>query len=392
MLKAYKLRIYPNAEQRVLLEKHFGCSRWVWNWALSHRVSVYEKEKKSVPLSELHASLPKLKAETATEWLAEVNAQSLQSSLRNLDMAYTRFFREKKGFPKFKSKYGRQSFQSPQRGSINFDSSTVSVPKVMGIKYRDSRRFEGQIKTVTISRVPSGKYFASLLVEDGVESPSPQKRIIESNVIGVDMGLTHFATLSTGEKVENPRFLRKSLSRLRRSQRKFSRRTKGSKNREKQRKIVARVHEQVSDQRKDFHHKLSTRLIRENQAVAVETLNVSGMKKNRSLARSISDAGWTQFFSMLQHKAEWNGKLLLAIGRFEPSSKLCVCGVINANLTLKDRAWTCFSCGETHDRDLLAAQNIKRMALHPSNFLRQGMTEFTPVEIGSSRSLKQECL
>ena len=380
MLRAYKFRLFPNTEQVLLMEKHFGCVRWIWNWALAKRIELWTKEKKAVSCMSLSVGIPALKKSKDTEWLSEVNAQSLQGSLRNLDAAYTRFFREKKGHPHFKAKRNKQSFQSPQGSSVDFANKTLTIRKIPDIRYRDSREFLGEIKTVTISRVPSGKYFASILVDDGAEAPKPKTKLKQADVVGVDLGLKDFCVLSTGEKVERPKWLTRSQRKLSRMQRALDRKEKESSNREKCRKRLAILHEKVANQRKDFQHKLSTRIIRENQAVALENLDVSELKQNSRLSAAVSDAAWAQFVTMLTYKAWWNGKTILKIGQFEPSSKLCSCGVINRNLTLKMRTWTCPACGATHDRDILAANNIKRMALNPQNFLAAGSREFKPVE------------
>lgn len=384
MLRTYKVRLYPTKAQAVEIEKHFGCVRWVWNWGLAKRIESYERHKKSISRFDLDSELPKLKSREETVWLKEVNAQSLQSALRNLDAAYTGFFREKKGFPKFKHKRGRQSYQCPQKAKISFAPRLLSVPKIQNIRFRDTRIFTGDIKTVTICRTPTRKYYASVLVENGKPQPEPEKRIVERKVIGVDLGIKNFATLSTGEKIKNPRQLKWALRKLKRLQRSLSRKQKSSRNRDKCRHRLATVHEHVVNQRKDFQHKLSTRLIRENQAVAIETLGVSEMGQSRRLSQAISDAAWAQFASMLEYKARWNGKTVLRIGRFEPSSRLCSCGQLNHELKLRQRTWKCTGCGSRHDRDILAANNIKRMALHPKNFLAAGSREFTPVEIGKS--------
>jgi putative transposase len=320
-----------------------------------------------------------LKNAAETAWLKEVNSQSLQAALANLDMAYTRFFREKKGFPKFKSKHHRQSFQVPQFGVVGKDF--IQIPKVGKIKASISREIFGSAKTITISRTCTGKYFASVLFDDGLGIPE-KIPVTESGTIGVDLGIKDFAVLSNGERVPNPKNTKVSANKLRRSQRRLSRRIKGSNNRNKQRKIVARIHEQVANRRKDFLHKLTTRLVRDNQTdtFAIEDLAVNNMVKNRRLARSISDAGWGEFRRQLEYKAERAGKNVLVIGRFEPSSKACSCGKINAGLKLSDRVWTC-ECGQTHDRDLLAAQNIKRFALHPQNLIGRVTPKFTLEEI-----------
>jgi putative transposase len=363
MFKSFKYRLYPNQEQQVLMSKHFGCVRFIFNWALAIKIETYENEKKNVSLFDLCKKLPELKQEY--EWLNDVNAQSLQSALRNLDSAYTNFFKKKSGFPKFKSKKRRDdSFQCPQRGKVNFDAGTISIPHIKNIKAVIDRRFDGKIKTVTISRTPSGKYYASVLVEMGCELPQ-KPSIQENRTIGIDVGLKTYATLSTGEKIANPKCLKKSQEKLKYEQHRLSKMQKDGKNREKQRRKVARLYERVTNQRNDFLHKLTHRLTHDNQVdtLVVEDLSVKNMMKNHCLAGSIGDAAWGRFFRFLRYKCDWYGKNLLQIGRFEPSSKICSCGVINESLTLADRTWTCEACGVTHDRDILAANNIKRFGL-----------------------------
>jgi putative transposase len=252
---------------------------------------------------------------------------------------------------------------------VDFENGTTSIPKVNSIKTVFERRFEGQVKTVTVSMEPTGKFFVSFLVEDGKDLPKKEP-IDPSKAIGIDLGLTSFLTTSNGEKVDNPRFLKKDHARIRRLSRIKSRRAKGGKNRAKARRRLALAHEKARNRRRDFLHKLSTRLVRENQAVCVEDLSVKGMLKNHRLARSISDAAWGEFMGMLRYKSEWQGKHLLEIGRFDPSSKMCsVCGAINQGLTLKDRSWECPSCHAEHDRDMNAARNIRRMALDRQNLI-----------------------
>lgn len=379
MFRAIKYRIYPNSDQKILISKHFGCVRWIYNRALATKKGAWESEKRNVTRYDLNAELPRLKQEKETEWLKEVNSQSLQASLVNLDMAYTRFFREKKGFPRFKSKHHRQSFQVPQLGRVGKDF--VQIPKVGKIKAVISREVIGKIKTVTISQTPTGKFFASVLCDDGLDAPS-KAAVTESRTVGLDLGIKDFLVLSTCERIANPRNINRSAKKLRRAQRRLSRRVKGSNNRNKQRKIVARIHEKVANRRKDFLHKLTTRLVNDNQvdSFAIEDLAVSNMVRNRCLAKAIADVSWGEFRRQLQYKADRVGKNVLVIGRFEPSSKSCSCGKINDALNLKDRVWTC-SCGLSHDRDLLAAQNIKRFALHPRNFIGRDAPESTLEEI-----------
>ncbi len=380
VLKSFKYRLYPNKEQEIILAKHFGCVRYIYNWALSTKIEKYKTEKKTENFISLGNKLPELKKEL--KWLKEVNSQSLQSSLKNVDNAFKRFFKEKKGFPKFKSKKSRKdSFHVPQLGKVNWDNETISVPKIKNIKTVLSKQFCGKIKTITIRRVPSGKYFASILVEtDNIIPVKPT--VYESSTIGIDVGLKTFATFSTGEKIDNPKFLKKSQKKLKYAQYVLSKRVKGSKNRDKQRIKVARLFEKITNQRNDFLHKLTHKLTHDNQvnSIVIEDLNVSGMMKNHCLAGSIGDASWNKFFEFLSYKCEWYGKNLITIGRFDPSSKMCSCGVINNQLTLKDREWTCASCRKHHDRDILASNNIKHFGLLPQNKIGWESPELTPME------------
>lgn len=381
VLIAFKYRLYPNKQQETMLLKHFGCCRWVFNWALADKTKAWQESKKRISRYDLDKQLPKLKKAAETTWLSEVNSQTLQQSLVHLELAFDKFFREKKGYPRFKSKHGPQAFSCPQSARVDEQSGTLSLPKIGWIPMAFSRSFSGNIKTVTVSRMPTGKYFASLLVEDGKPLPAP-KKYGDKTTLGVDVGIKHFATLSTGEKIENPRHLKQNLARLKREQRRLSRRKKGSNNCNKQRLKVARLHEKVANCRKDFLHKLSTRLIRENQALAFETLNIAGMLRNHKLAQHIADVAWGMFFEFCGYKAEWKGKNILTIGQFRPSSRESVCGYVNADFKLSDRVWTCPHCGRTYDRDIQAAQNIKRWALHPEN-IRRDTPELKLVEVGN---------
>jgi putative transposase len=291
--------MYPNREQATLISKHFGCVRWIYNWALAAKTKAWADSKKRVSRYDLDKQLPILKKTTETEWLKEVNAQSLQQAIVHLELAFDKFFKEKKGYPKFKSKRdNHQSFSVPQSTEVDFESQSIYLPKIGWARLALSRTFNGQAKTVTVSRTPTGKHFVSVLVDDGKGFPA-QKTYSEKTTIGIDVGLAHFATLSTGEKIDNPRHLNKALRRLASAQRHLARKQKGSKNRNKQRIKVARIHERVTNCRKDFLHKLSTRLVRENQALAFETLNIKGMIQNRKLARHISDVAWGMFGEFL---------------------------------------------------------------------------------------------
>jgi len=364
IIRGYKYRIYPNNEQKALFEKHFGASRWIYNYGLERKIKEYQINKKTLSCFDLGKELPVLKTEKETSWLSEVNAQSLQVSLRSLDNAFKRFFREKKGFPSFKSKRSRKSFGIPQGNTVDFENNRASFIKIGTVKIKVSRTFTGRIIRATISKSSANKYFVSYLVETP-EEPVKPKPVKEETTIGIDLGLKDFAVTSNGEKIPAPKFFRESEKRLAVLQRKLSKKRVGSTNRRKARLRVARLHEKINNQRLDFLHKLSYRLTHENQVqtIALETLNVEGMRKNHNLAKSISDASWSEFVNQIEYKSLWYGKNVLRIGRFEPSSKICSCGEINKDLKLSDREWTCKKCNTTHDRDILASNNIKKFAL-----------------------------
>ena len=371
MLKAYKYRLYPTKTQEVLLAKHFGCARYIYNYGLERKIKSYSETKKSVSRFTIQADLPKLKKAESTKWLSEVNSLSLQAALLNLDMAFTRFFKEKKGFPKFKSKHdNRQSFQVPQNTEVDYEAKLVYLPKFKeGIKCKFERQFSGNIKTSTVSRTPTGKYFISILVE--TEDIIPNKAPIDENkAVGVDLGIKTFATLSDGTEIQNPKYLKKALKKLKRLQRSVSRKKKGSNSRKKAVTLLARQHEKVTNKRKDFLHKTSKYLIDHYDTICLETLSASNMMKNHRLAQAIQDIGIYTFNSYMDYKAEWHGKNIIRIGRFEPSSKMCSCGHIHNGLKLSDRVWTCPACGAVNQRDLLAAQNIKKFAFKLNNTAR----------------------
>lgn len=368
MLKAYKYRIYPTDTQKVLLAKHFGCARYIYNYGLERKIKSYAETKKSVSRFTIQADLPKLKKQEDTKWLSEVNALSLQASLLNLDMAFTRFFKEKKGFPRFKSKHDHsQSFQIPQNTKVDYDARRVYIPKFLeGIKCKFDRQFKGKIKTSTVSRTPTGKYFISILVETEDTLPS-KKPIDENKAVGVDLGIKMFATLSDGNEIQNPKYLKRSLKKLKRMQRSVSRKVKGSNRRSKYVRLLAKQYEKVTNRRKDFLHKTSRYLVDHYDTICLETLSASNMVKNHHLAQALSDIGIGTFNAYVDYKAEWYGKNVIRIGRFEPSSKMCSCGHIHSGLKLSDRVWTCPSCGTVNQRDLLAAKNVKKFAFKTNN-------------------------
>jgi len=380
MLKAFHYRLMPTQSQEVLLNKHFGCVRFVYNWALETKNKAYVTEKKSLTSFDLITRLPDLKKEN--EWLGEVNSQALQMSIRNLDNAFTNFFRRVKekakevGFPKFKTRKNRQSFQCPQKVKVDFENNRISLPKIPNIKAVLSRQFVGKVKTVTISKTKANRYFASILIDNGIELPK-KAPITEATTVGIDLGLTHFVILSTGKKITNQRFNQRAKDKIANLQRKMAKQklmNKGehTRNREKTRVKLARAYEGIENQRTDFLHKLSSKIVRENQTICIEDLAVKNMQKNHCLAGSIASVAWGKFVTFLEYKCDWYGKNFIRIGRFEPSTKICSkCGCHNAWLTLKDREWICPECGAKHDRDINAAVNIKTFALSKQNLLRE---------------------
>ena len=366
--KAYKFRIYPTEEQQAALAIQFGHARFVYNWGLNRRKSHYQQTGQGLSKNQTINELKPLKKEPETEWLGQADSQVLQQKLIDLNTAYTNFFEGRAKYPKFKSKRAKQSIRYPQRFKV--EGSKISLPKVGWVKVIIHRPIEGEMKNVTVSKTKSSQYYVSIQCEVEIDEP-----IYDGGYIGIDLGLKDFATLSTGEKIDNPKHLRKAEKRLAREQRRLSRKVKGSANREKQRLKVARLHERVANQRRDFHHKLSKRLVAENRIITLENLNVKGMVKNRKLSKSIADAGWSQFVTFVEYKGTWYGCHSEKINRFFPSSKTCSgCGAINQHLVLSDRTWVCTECGVVHDRDYNAALNI----LNQSTV---GATEtLTPVE------------
>ncbi|MBT0886115.1 MAG: RNA-guided endonuclease TnpB family protein [Acinetobacter towneri] len=372
-MKAYKYRIYPNGEQKVLIEKHFGCARFTYNWALALQQKYYDEHKKSLSRKDIQDQLVSMKKQEQYSWLNEVNSQTLLSGLLHVYTAFGNFFKGRAKFPKFKSKkIPQRSYQCPQHGSVDFEKGTLNLPKLKGIKAVFSRQFDGKIKTVTISKTATGKYYASILVETNQAKVTAS--IIESDkTIGIDLGLNHLLIQSDGQKIENPKYLRQAQKRLAIQQKIFARKKKESKNYQRQKLNVACIYEKVRLQRLDLHHKLTHHLICENQATtyAVEDLGIKNMVKNSKLAKSISDVAWGQFLTLLQYKAEWYGKNVLKIGRFVPSSKTCsCCGYKMEKLPLSVRLFECPSCNLVEDRDVNASINIRNFALADALGLR----------------------
>ena len=366
MLRAYKYRIYPTDEQKVLFAKTFGCCRFVYNWALNLRIETYRSDKRTVPYKEIQdCMVNELKAEH--DWLKEVNSQSLLYSLRNLDTAYTNFFRNTRavGFPKFKSRKSRQSFLCPQHCRVDFERGTITIPKAKDIPAVLHRKFRGAVKTVTVSMTPAGRYFASVLVDTSIQelqAAEPQ----EKTTVGIDLGVKSLVVCSDGRTFENPKNLQRSLHRLAMLQKRLSRKQKGSANRDKARVKIARLQEHISNCRKDNLHKITHTLTHDSQVrtICMEDLNVKGMQRNHHLAQAVVDASFGMFLTMLEYKCRWYGVNLIKIDRFAPSSKTCgKCGHIYKGLKLSERSWTCPECGTHHDRDFNAACNIKEFVL-----------------------------
>lgn len=355
ILKAVKYRLYPSNEQCVLIDKHIGASRFIYNLALETKKNAYASAQINLSCFDLIKQLPELK--TYCEWLKEINSQTLQGAITNMDTAFTNFFKGQAEFPKFKSKHkSRLSFSVPQ--NVIIKDNLIIIPKFKkGVKAVTHRIIEGKTKGATISKTPTGKYFISILIETNEVTPI-KPAITADNTIGIDLGIKDFLTTSKGEVMANPRTLKKSISKLKFVQRKYSK-YKGQRTKKK----LALIYEKVTNKRNDFLQKVSKKLISDNQTIAIENLNVKGMIKNHKLAQAIQDVAWGKFQNNLRYKSDWYGSNILQIGRFEPSSKMSECGEINKELKLSDRVWTCKKCLKTYDRDIQAANNIKKFAL-----------------------------
>lgn len=386
IIRAYKYRIYPKPEQAELINKTIGVCRLVYNLALEVNSYAYRSHGKRLSSMDLCYQLVALKKEYP--WVAEVDSQAVQASVKKIDNAMNVFFRGG-GFPKFKRRKGAGSFQCPTSvRRIDWDNSTLTIPKIKKIPIVLSRGFEGKIKTVTISRTETGKYFASIVVET-TANKEVKKQLFGETTIGVDTGIKDFVVVSDGRRFEANRKLKDSLKRLKCLQRRASRKKKGSNNRKKANKCVAILHEKITNRRTDYIHKVTHALTHDNQvgSIVIEDLNLAGMLKNRKLSQAMQDVSLGEFYLQLEYKCEWYGINLYKIGRFDPSSKRCSdCGEINHELTLANREWTC-KCGSVHDRDFNAAKNIKWFGLNNS---RRG-TSGEPVESSAlAEAMKQE--
>ncbi len=369
MFKACKFRLYPDEEQQLLLEKHIGSCRFVWNHFLDSRNKRYVETGKGMSYKDASVLLHALKEER--EWLNEVNSQSLQQELMHLDSAFHGFFRKVSGYPAFRKKRNGGSFTVPQHFTIK--DNHLTIPKFKNpLRLFMHRNIEGEMRSLTISKTPSGKYYASILAETGKKIPGPV-RIEACTSIGIDVGIKVFLTTSDGLQIDNPKNLKKSEKKLALLQKRLSRKQKGS------RIKVATAQEHIASQRLDLHNKVSDAMLKAYDTVITEDLNVSGMMRNHHLARSIADAGWSSFMAMLKTKALQRGKNIIEIGRFDPSSRMCShCGYIH-NLKLSERKWICPQCNTAHDREWNAAKNIKQFGLIKTG-IPTDSGEFTPVD------------
>ena len=355
--KTYKFRLFPTKEQEVLLNQHFGHSRWVYNHFLNERKEQYQADKKSDNYYKQAATLTKLKKEDETKWLKEVNSQTLQFALRSLDTAFLNFFRGNAQFPKFKSRKHKNTFTVPQFGTI--EDGEINIPKFKdGIKVKLHREVKGKIGKMNITKTPTGKYYVSIFTEQVIdELPKTNKQV------GIDLGLKDFVITSDNNRFKNNRYTKKYAKKLKKAQQHLSRKQKGSNGFEKQKIKVAKIHEKIASCRLDTLHKVSRKLVNEFDVIVCEDLNVKGMIKNHKLSKHIADASWGNFVTLLQYKCNWYGKELVKVNRFYPSSKTCnVCGWINQDLKLSDREWTCNN-GHKLNRDHNASLSILKEGL-----------------------------
>jgi len=366
--RTYKFRIYPNKEQEIFFAKHFGCVRFIYNYFLTEKSDMYKKIGQSDNYNNQSLKLTQLKKQETTSWLKEINSQTLQYSLKCLDSAFNSFFKGISRYPKFKSKKTKNSFTIPQ--NLKLIDNKLYIPKLKsGISAIIHREIKGKIQHCTISKTTTNKYFVSIL---SIEKYEPFNSV--KNEIGIDLGIKDFAITSDGSKFKNHRYTKKYERKLKKAQQHLSKKIKGSSRFEKQRLKVALIHEKIKNSRLDTLHKITNKLIRENNVIYLESLNIKGMVKNRKLSKHISDCSWGIFIKQLEYKADWNDRKIIKIDRWYPSSKTCnQCGYINQNLKLSIRKWICPQCFAELDRDINSAINIKEEGKR----LSVGVTDYT---------------
>lgn len=354
--RAYKFRFYPTNEQKHLLARTFGCARYVYNWGLRLRTDASSQYQQRIGYHETSAALTKLKKQEDHQWLNEVSCVPPQQALRHLDRAFRNFFEGRAAYPTFKKKHGVQSAEYTN-SAFKWDGTSLTLAKMdspLDIHWSRSLPQGARPTTVTVTKDCANRYFISILVEEEI-TPLP----VVSQQVGLDLGLKSMVITSDGDTYGNPKCFHRDEKKLAKAQRRHAKKQKGSKNQAKAALKVARIHARIADRRRDYQHKLSTKLIRENQVICTESLSVKNMAKNHTLAKAISDVGWSEFVRQLEYKASWYGRTLVKIDKFHPSSKRCFdCGHILDSLSLDIRHWTCPECGAVHDRDLNAAQNI----------------------------------
>lgn len=368
MKRAYKYKLNPTIKQQTSLLQAMGNARFVYNWGLAKKKDAWNSNKQRLSFIELSAMITEMKKSEEYSWLGLCGRQCITQSLRNLDNSFTNFFKKRAGFPKFKTKHSKQTVKFEKKPKLDFEQWKIRIPTIGWVKINRNRTFDSEnvkIGTTTVTRDNKGVFWCIILVDDE-KMPPLKAKMDEQTSVGIDFGIKTWATLSDGTKVENPKFLEKTERKLRLLNRRFARKQKGSKNRERARVKLAKYYERIANKREDFTNKLSTEWIRKYDTICLEDLNITGMTRNHYLARSINSAAWNSIIKKLVYKAEWYGKNLIFIGRFDPSSKMCHdCGYINKELKLSDREWTCPICGKHHDRDINAAENIKTFGLHP---------------------------
>ena len=362
--RAYRFRFHPTPEQELILAKTFGCARFAYNYMLRLRTDAWMQRQERIGYHETSAALTALKKQPEYAWLNEVSSVPVQQALRHLQTAFNNFFAKRARYPQYKRKDGPQSAEYTT-SAFKWDGRSLKLAKMdapLAIRWSRTIPKAAKVTTVTVSKDAAGRYFVSMLCTDQVQAKAPV-----AAKVGIDLGLTHFAILSTGEKIAAPNTFRKNEEKLAKLQRRLAKKTKGSANRKMAKLKVAKLHAKITDSRKDFLHKLSTRLVNENQVIAIETLAVSNMQKNHNLAKSIADASWSEFVRQLEYKSLWYGRELVGIDRWYPSSKRCFdCGHTVKKMPLNVREWTCPECGTIHDRDINAARNVLAAGLAAS--------------------------